>query len=144
MCTCHFIPFVLRARLRTFTMAPKSTRLEEIVRKRVRELRCEQGLTQEELCERAGISVDAVSRIEGGSRVPTLETLARLASALSLSPVAFLDGLNVPAPKAPSRSLRRIVALLDQEPVEIQRMSEEVVATIVRGFRGVGPQATKK
>ena len=46
--------------------------MRQVVREKIRTLRLERGLTQETFCERAQISVDAVSRIEGGSRVSIL------------------------------------------------------------------------
>jgi transcriptional regulator with XRE-family HTH domain len=44
-------------------------------------------LTQEELAERAGLSVRAIMYLERGSRTPQLPTVRLLASALGLSPV---------------------------------------------------------
>lgn len=118
-------------------MASKGPRqLEEVVRTRIRELRAERGLTQEQLCERAGVSIDAVSRIEGGSRVPTLETMGRLARALAVSPVALLESDEASAvaePRVPS-PVRRIVAVLDGKPDEVQKLAEQAVASVVRAF----------
>src|SRR5580698_7249956 len=106
-------------------MASKGQRqLEEVVRERIRQLRGERGLTQEQLCERAGVSIDAVSRIEGGSRVPTLETVERLARALAVSPDALLvaeSGTLVAEPTV-ATAVRRIVAVLSAQPDEVQRL----------------------
>jgi transcriptional regulator with XRE-family HTH domain len=109
-------------------------RLEEIVRRRIRELRLERGLTQEQLCERADISVDAVSRIEGGTRVPTMETIERLAKAFAVTPTTFLD--KAPALSEPVQPLpiRRVVSLLEGQPEELQRLAEQVVTILVRAF----------
>ncbi len=109
-------------------------RLDEGVRQRIRELRAERGFTQEQLCERAGISVDAVSRIEGGSRVPTLETIERLAKAFSVSPAAFLE--KAPACSEPRQPLplRRILSLLEGQPDEVQRLAEQAVALVLRAY----------
>lgn len=52
------------------------------VQSQVRRLRVAQGLTQEALAEKARLSVDMVSRIERGTRVPGILVLARLARAL--------------------------------------------------------------
>src|SRR5690606_13234075 len=49
--------------------------LSDRVQRHIRELRKERGLTQEQVCELAGVSVDAVTRIESGTRTPTLPTL---------------------------------------------------------------------
>src|SRR5215470_8433849 len=53
----------------------------------LRRYRLAAGLTQEELAEKAGLSVNAISAIERGiSRTPQRETLALLAEALDLQP----------------------------------------------------------
>ncbi|MBX3233590.1 MAG: helix-turn-helix transcriptional regulator [Labilithrix sp.] len=102
----------------------------------MRELRGERGFTQEELCERAGISVDAISRIEGGSRTPTLDTIESVAEALGVSPLAFFDPDMKTAPsKKSSASLRRIVALLDGQDEELLRVAETCVTAVVRAYR---------
>jgi transcriptional regulator with XRE-family HTH domain len=52
-------------------------------------MRSERGLTQEQLAERAGISVDFLSLIERGKSSPSFENLDELADALDV-PVAEL------------------------------------------------------
>jgi transcriptional regulator with XRE-family HTH domain len=52
--------------------------------RRLRQLRRERDLTQEQLAEVAEVSVDLVSNIERGVNAPSFETLERLAAALSL------------------------------------------------------------
>lgn len=49
---------------------------------RVRELRVQQGLSQTELAQRAGMTQPAVARFEAGGTVPTLPVLERLARSL--------------------------------------------------------------
>jgi transcriptional regulator with XRE-family HTH domain len=64
---------------------------------RIRELRTQgaRRWTQEELAERAHISVSFLSMIERGERVPHLETLFALASALEVRlSELFLDGVD--------------------------------------------------
>lgn len=108
--------------------------LEELVRERIRTLRRDKGLTQEALCERAGISLDSVNRIEGGSRVPTLDTLERIARALDVSPSDLLRTTKPPRP-ALAASVARIVALIEREPAEVQETLEEVVRAVLRTLR---------
>jgi transcriptional regulator with XRE-family HTH domain len=109
-------------------------RLDEGVRQKIRELRAERGFTQEQLCERAGISIDAVSRIEGGSRVPTLETIERLAKAFSVSPAVFLEKAPMVVPPRPPQPLRRILSLLEGQPENVQRLAEQAVAVVLRAY----------
>ena len=53
-----------------------------LVGKRVRQLRLQKKLTQEELAERAGISTSFLGHIERGSRRMSLDSFCRIARAL--------------------------------------------------------------
>lgn len=61
--------------------------------RRIRELRTQRNepWTQEDLAERAQISVSFLSMIERGERVPHIETLEQLAQALSVPMPDFFD-----------------------------------------------------
>jgi transcriptional regulator with XRE-family HTH domain len=56
----------------------------------IRRLRIKRDLLQEDLANLAGISVEALSRIENGRSEPTRRTLAKLAPVLGVTP-AYLD-----------------------------------------------------
>ena len=62
---------------------------------RIREIRKRQGLSQEKLAERAGISAQYVSNIERGKENPTLDLLLRLSEALKVSLGQMCDFENV-------------------------------------------------
>lgn len=64
------------------------------------------GLTQEALAERANISVDMVSKIEGGSSGARFGVIAQLAEALGVDPAELFT------PDLPSGQLKR-GALMD-------------------------------
>lgn len=66
---------------------------------RVRFLRGESSLTQEQLAERAGISVDFLSLIERGNNSPSFDNLDDLANALGVT-VAQLFELPTSKPLA--------------------------------------------
>lgn len=71
---------------RVFSLA-KSLNSEQIVRlliARLREERLKQGLSQNALAIRAGLSHTMVLRLERSDRMPTLDTLLRLAEALGV------------------------------------------------------------
>jgi len=51
---------------------------------RLRELRKEKGLAQDELATKAGLNSSYVGFIERAQRNPTLETISKLASALEV------------------------------------------------------------
>jgi transcriptional regulator with XRE-family HTH domain len=67
---------------------------------RLRELREDAGLTQEQLAERAGVKRDAVARWERGVREPSWSSILALADALGVDCRAFQEEpRSVPEPK---------------------------------------------
>lgn len=52
---------------------------------KIRDLRRKANLSQEELAEKAKLDLTSVSEIESGLRNPSLKTLHKISSALSLS-----------------------------------------------------------
>jgi transcriptional regulator with XRE-family HTH domain len=69
--------------------------LREKFGRRLKELRTSQGLTQEQLAERADLSVDFLSLIERGRNAPSFENLEAIAQALGVS-VAHLFDFSAP------------------------------------------------
>lgn len=61
---------------------------------RVREVRKEKGMTQEQLAEAAGLHPTFISNVERGYRVPSLPTVLRLATGLRVNPSQLVDSLN--------------------------------------------------
>ncbi|MGB5148532.1 MAG: XRE family transcriptional regulator [Mycobacterium sp.] len=59
--------------------------VDDAVRKRLRDLRTQQGLTLQDVAARASIDVSTLSRLESGKRRLALDHLPRLALALSVS-----------------------------------------------------------
>lgn len=57
---------------------------------RVRKLRIEAGLTQEQLAERAELHPTFISNLERGYRVPTLVTVVQIAFSLDVTPSVLL------------------------------------------------------
>lgn len=91
-------------------------------------------MTQEQLCEFAGISVDAVNRIENGTRVPTLSTLSALAKALEVD-VADLVRSDPPPPPTLSPPLHRLVAGLSKQSDAVQEAAEQLVKVLLTVVR---------
>jgi len=57
-----------------------------MVAKRLKELRKERDWTQQKLAEKAGLSFNAITKIEqGAAKHPTLKTLLKLADAFGVS-----------------------------------------------------------
>ncbi len=61
---------------------------------RVRSLRTSHHYSQEELAERAGISVSFLSMIERGQRLPRITTLAAIAAALGTDLSQMFQGIG--------------------------------------------------
>lgn len=59
--------------------------VDVLVRRRLRELRVQRGLTLEEVARRSSIDISTLSRLESGKRRLALDHLPRLAAALSVS-----------------------------------------------------------
>jgi transcriptional regulator with XRE-family HTH domain len=59
--------------------------VDVLVRRRLRELRIQRGLTLEDVAHEARIDVSTLSRLESGKRRLALDHLPRLAAALSVS-----------------------------------------------------------
>jgi transcriptional regulator with XRE-family HTH domain len=69
----------------------ESSSLREKFGNRIRILRAERGLTQEQLAERAAISVDFLSLIERGKNSPSFENLDELADSLDATVAELFD-----------------------------------------------------
>ncbi|WP_417361838.1 DUF4870 domain-containing protein [Galbibacter sp.] len=59
--------------------------------KRIKELRTQKGITQEELAEISGLSLRTIQRIENNETVPRGDSLKRLAIALNTTPDDIVD-----------------------------------------------------
>lgn len=61
---------------------------------RLKRIREAAGLTQEEVGDRCGMDLSAISRLERGERNPRLTTMLRLADALDVEPAVFVQGMR--------------------------------------------------
>jgi transcriptional regulator with XRE-family HTH domain len=81
---------------------------------RLRELRTEAGLTQDQLAEQAGVKRGAIARWESGTREPSWSNVIALADALGVSTEAFRQ--EAAAAPAPQRGRPRTVTPEQQTP----------------------------
>lgn len=58
---------------------------------RLRELRAEHGISQDQLACKTGVHSTAIGRLERGGREPRLTTIRRLARGIGVQPGALLD-----------------------------------------------------
>jgi transcriptional regulator with XRE-family HTH domain len=103
--------------------------------RRIRELRVEQDLTQEELAVRATITWHYVSAIERGTKAATVETLTAIAAALDLSLSELFLGVDRPQPS----DVRRIATALAGQPIDAQRAILRLVEDALRLATIAGP-----
>jgi len=77
------------------------------VRRRLRELRTEQGLTLQQVSERAHIDISTLSRLESGKRRLALDHIPGLALALGVSTDDLLGGAPASDPRVRSQPVKR-------------------------------------
>ncbi len=102
----------------------------------VRRRRIEQGLTQSQLAEAAGIADATISRIERGRLVPTTKLAERIARALDTS-LDGLTGKGKPRTEAKGRaSVARLVALVrDLDDGQVDDVTKALKLLIAVGRR---------
>jgi transcriptional regulator with XRE-family HTH domain len=61
---------------------------------RLRELRAERGVSQDDLADATDVHPTAIGRLERGAREPRLTTILRLARGLDVEPGKLLDDLG--------------------------------------------------
>lgn len=103
--------------------------ITERVRQRIRERRLALALTQEQLCEQAQISIDSVSRIENGQRVPSLTTLESIAKALGISVARLVESEQTTAPA--DSNLAVITHRLRTQPPAVVAAAEQMIAALI-------------
>src|SRR3954451_20456798 len=81
--------------------------IDERVRRRLRELRHEQGLTLQQVSDRANIDISMLSRLESGKRRLALGHLPALADALSVSTDELLGGAPASDPRVHGEPITR-------------------------------------
>jgi len=89
--------------------------------RRIRLLRKSADLTQAEVAERCGMSISFIGHLERGSRVPSLETMLRIATLLNVSLDSLIHGMDLQVLPLGSgdimlktRILNNIVRVLDR------------------------------
>lgn len=91
---------------------------DELIGKRIQEIRTQRGMTQEALAERINISKSSISEWEACKRVPRMETLRKIADALGVDVWEIIgfnnmeftpvkDGIPLPSNVRPISSLHR-------------------------------------
>lgn len=111
-------------------------RLEGRFGAKVRALRGERNLTQEELAQRSEISVDSIRRIERGELSPSLSTLIKLAEGLDLRLRTLFSGLD--------NETRQPTPLVDQICDFLHHLSPNEVVRARRVLRAMLPTPAER
>jgi transcriptional regulator with XRE-family HTH domain len=110
----------------------------DAVSERIRAVRVAKCWSQEELAAASGLSRDAISRIERGDRQPSLDALARIATALGVT-LAMLVDVSQPLPRK-GTSVGRTPALhLSPEP-----FAPWIANALVTAIRTIAEAAAKE
>ncbi|MBI5788313.1 MAG: helix-turn-helix transcriptional regulator [Candidatus Schekmanbacteria bacterium] len=70
-----------------------------MIGKKIKELRKSRSWSQEDLCQKAGLKREYLSRVENGHLTPTMFTLLRIAKVLEISLSELVDNFTPTAPK---------------------------------------------
>jgi len=102
-------------------------KLEEVVKKRLKAIRENLKLNQSQFADQLGISQAAISQFEDGKRVPSIETLDKIAKSLGMSVVSLLSDDNATDDEK-ARLMQDLTAqLVTMNNQELQAMNRFVV-----------------
>lgn len=101
---------------------------------RIKQIREEKGLTQEEVAQRAGVTAASLSRWENNEREPTFQNVEKVAQALGVTMAVM-----VKEPRKPGAGFRKIIEgkLYDTGKCEViykfRRLYEDPL-TLIKGY----------
>lgn len=97
---------------------------------RIKELRTDRKLSQEQLAEKAGISSKYMSRIEMGQHFPSIDILTKLAKALAVELKDFFEFAH--EAKNVSELKKYLNALIKEADEETLRLAVKVFRAMIR------------
>ena len=74
-------------------MPARDPELAHVIGQRIQALRIERGASQEDVGFRAGLNRTAIGQLERGERVPSADTLVRVAGSLGVDPGVLITGI---------------------------------------------------
>ena len=96
--------------------------------RRIREARLSRNMTQEQLAEKAGLSVTYISNLERGLQTASLDVFVPLCNALNVSSDTLLqDVINA----AVLSQANELADLLRSQPQDVQRIAIRVVRAVI-------------
>lgn len=97
--------------------------------KRITKQRTTQGLTQEKLAEKAGITNNYLSNIERNRSIPSLETLMSLCTALNTTPNELLIGTDK---SQQNYMVNDITSLIEKCTTQERRIVMSVIEVLIQ------------
>lgn len=106
--------------------------IESRIGGKITEVRLRKKLTQAELAERIGVSVESISRLERGVSFPSLKTIVKMSNALGVQIKEFFDFDEYDSKdKSYERELSKFIAFLrtlsEKEVRLIHKVSKEAL-----------------
>ena len=83
-----------------------------LVEERIRQLRKQHNLSQDDLALMAGISPNYMGQIERGEKCPTLDIFLRISKALNVSPVSLINDSDSMPTTIYTPELNKVIKLL--------------------------------
>ena len=116
---------------------------KERLGKKLHALRASQGITQQEMAKRLGVTNRAVSKWEKGISSPTMDTLCKICVAFHVSPDSFLSGqetgLETAEQEKPMQTIRRLYRV-GRGPSSTHTMGPETICAL---FQKQNPNADR-
>jgi transcriptional regulator with XRE-family HTH domain len=101
----------------------KTTR--ELLGARIKELRKQKGLTQEQLAERVDLAARYISLIEVGRSSPSLETIDSIAATLGVELKELFDFVHLdPLAVAPDQMVKKLATVDERDRQILSRLME--------------------
>lgn len=105
---------------------------------RIRELRTDRQMSQEELAFKAGISPAHLGQIERATKNPTIDTISRIASALSV-PITELFSDDTAPVTSPNATIEKINIYLEKMTEDQQRDLLRIVRIFTKYSKKCSP-----
>lgn len=108
--------------------------IRRIIGSQVRHHRTDRNWTQNQLAEKADLSLDMIGRLERGTASPSLDSLIRLAGVLGVSPVVLLGGspLDGQGEMEREQKLQKILVTLGEVETSDLDWIEGVLHSVIR------------
>ncbi len=117
--------------------------ISKIVGDRIRILRSEKGLSQEELADKAGIDPSHLGRLERGERNPSLISLDKIINALGVTFEDLFKYIQPSAMETDSTTMSLIINKLNTLSLEDQKLMLSLIDTMFQLMKHKGAAAKR-